>query len=145
MSKKKRTKYFNIGDILVKRNYTPFGHDNKFITITVESIDFFGISYVINKLYKVMPNTVIKITEEEKRAILKEWHFIGISEYYNTTNDPCIRLETGLPKVIVQESDIKSLVYQFRHKYNNPAFEVYKCPKCNNLHLGKNINKLCQQ
>jgi hypothetical protein len=141
-----KIKAFYKGDILIKKNHLPFGNETKFLSIKVETIDWWGIDYVINRLYHVMPNTVIKITEAERIKIQEEWDSICISEYNDTNNDPCIRLETNTPKVAVNESNIKELVYSFRKRYNNPAFEVYRCPKCQNLHLGKNIYKsiLCQ-
>ena len=140
-SKNKKPKVFFSGDILAKTNFLPFGRGNrKVMTITVKTIEWWGIDYVINRLYHVMPDTVIKVTEEEAIAIQAEYDSIEISEYNDTENDPCVRLETGTAKHIVPESHLKDLVYSYRHKYNNPAYEVYKCPKCGELHMGKNIN-----
>ena len=131
---------FNVGEILAKTNFLPFGTGNrKVMTITVKSIDWWGFNYVINKLYHVKPNTVMKITEEEAIKIQEEYDSIGISEYNNTENDPCVSSTSGEPKHIVPISHLKELVYTYRHKYNNPAFEGYICPKCNELHIGKNI------
>lgn len=134
----KKNKKFNIGDILIKKNHLPFGRETEFIAITVNKIDYWTNSYVINELYKVTPESVNKITYEEKLKLQEEWDSIGISEYIDNGNDPCIRLETGNSKELLPERHIKGAVFRFRHKYNNPAYEAYRCPKCGNLHLGKN-------
>lgn len=139
-SKNKKPKIFSVGMILAKTNFLPFGKGNrKVMTITIETIDWWGIDYVINKLYHVMPNTVIQVTEEEAINIQAEYDSIEIAEYNDTANNPCVRLETSKAKHIVPESHFKDLVYSYRHKYNNPAYEAYKCPRCGELHIGKNI------
>ena len=138
---KNKVKAFNVGEILAKTNFLPFGRGNrKVMTITIKTIDWWGIDYVINRLYHVMPDIVMKITEEEAIKIQEEYDSIKISEYSGSENDPCVSSLSGEAKHIVPESHLKDLVYSYRHKYNNPAYEVYKCPKCGELHLGKNIN-----
>ena len=141
MAKKNKVKAFNVGDILAKTNFLPFGRGNhKVMTITIKTVEFCSITYLINRLYRVMPDTVMKITEEEAIRIQEEYDSIEISEYSGSENDPCVSSLSNEPKHIVPELHLKDLVYSYRHKYNNPAYEVYKCPKCGELHMGKNIN-----
>lgn len=141
MAKKNKPKYFNVGEILAKTNFLPFGKlTGKVMTITVKTIEFRTKNYLINNLYNVSPKTVMKVTEEEAIKIQEEYDSIGISEFNGSETDPCVSSISGEPKHIVPESHLKDLVYSYRQKYNNPAYEVYKCPKCGELHLGKNIN-----
>ena len=107
--KSKRICPCEVGDIIVKNNYKPFGHDN--ISLKVEFINFNNNRWVVNKIYLVSNGQISKITEEENDVLVAEWESIGISEFNGSESDPCIRTDTGLPKESVPESHVKELVY----------------------------------
>lgn len=77
---------------------------------------------------------------EQANAILKNIKYLQeLPEIEGV--DPCISTYSGLPKV-VQRDEITA----FRAAYSMSARDgvkgmiIYNCPKCNGLHLGRDVN-----
>ena len=132
----------SVGDIIIKKNNSTFGSSkSEFETplLIINSCKSNGKIYTINKKFRIHLEDVIKISNTEKDKILKEWDSFGISPSVEHENrDPCIREDNKSPKLSISPSRVKSMLFLFRRKYKNDAFEIYKCPKCGNLHIGKN-------
>lgn len=128
------------GDYLRKKNYTCiFGKGVP--VIKVKSID--GKSGIINGI----PNThihnssvfktLVVISEEEAIQLMEEWNNTLISNIpVKKTEFVHVREDTGKTKESIGVFHIKEVLFHYK-KTKSEKFDAYKCPVCNQYHLGK--------
>jgi len=137
-----------IGQIIVKKNFKPFGSSGgmipQVIFIRVESVIVHpnGTNY-LNGYYGVNPDHVKVITAEEAAEIQLEFDNCQITEHIIVDGrDPHIREDTNTPKLPVPELGAREFLFEMRRRKGNNQYELYRCPQCQQLHLGKNPSKL---
>ncbi len=130
---------FHPGNYVRKKNWT-FFHGSDVPAMKVHSIRKSpeAGSYYINK-YQLYEEHLVKLTEDEATAINREFNDLSLAKVLlkNSQHTTCVRESTGTNKKVWTEKE--ALRYVFTYNKTNPGKEMnaYRCPHCNEIHVGK--------
>jgi len=124
------------GDYIRKKNFTPLLGKHVPV-IKVKNISNKG---QINSIMNSENNheDYVIISEKEAIELMEEWNRLSISSKPVELKEFVhFREDTGEPKYAINAFHIKEVLFKYL-KTHSEAFEAYKCPVCNQYHLGKN-------
>lgn len=141
---------FPHNSLLARKNLYPFKGGYPFIRVkTCRDIES-GVSKthrLINGYHIFKPTAVEIISEERADQLENLWNSLTISPA-SPSEGSHFRTDNGLPKKALAESEWRDILFHYILKstpdfdVNNLPYEVYVCPECNSLHLGKKSSLL---
>ena len=82
-------------------------------------------------------NHLVKISYDEANKLNNQYFELKLSKCIsNYRNSTCLRHNTHNPKYIWNEKDALKYVFTYNNKYPAANLKAYKCPFCNNIHIG---------
>lgn len=135
----KSNNWFDVGNFLIKKNNTTFGDFGPVLKIE-EHYEKYQGHHVINKIFVIEKKNIKVIKERTANRILKFWekcNEIG-SHVEVPDRHPCYREDNVTRKVIIKDQDRQNALYRMIKKTGNLSFQIYKCPSCQEFHMGRN-------
>lgn len=99
----------------------------------------------INDKYLIKPDSVEVISEPEADKLIALWNSLNISETVIGQHSH-FRSDNGEAKVSLDIDECRGILFHYINRHdggfdiNNLPYQIYVCPECNGLHLGKTSN-----
>lgn len=129
---------FTVGNLIRKKNWIPFSGTYPYIM--VESHRSWANGFLlINEQYHLNPEHVVQISAAEAMEIDRIWSSCTLTEHVPVPGrNPCLRDDLQTSKQVLAEPAVQAKLFELRMKNKNSQFQAYRCPECQQIHIGKN-------
>jgi len=139
----------NVGDYIIKNNYTTFGNDiTSLSVIRIDHIDKHPkakTKSIVNHTYCIINNKVTIVSEKEAIRIMRLWESCAQLSHPDENENIIskhIREDNGDLKVVYKDYlQFRKPLFTLSMKYPDKLFQTYTCPICGGIHIGKTKNK----
>ena len=130
--------WYKLGNYLIKKNNTTFGDHGP--VIKVEHHRGLSARHVINKYFVLDKKNIKVIPEISANKVLKFWEKCNQIESFVPIDNrhPCYREDNITRKFKIKDEDRQNALFRMIKKTGDLTFQIYKCPDCNEFHMGRN-------